>query len=109
MLLLEIVLQLDSVLASLSTMIVRKHDCSLPDTLLTFQVQCQRQNGSYPSQLFELNPFNSNPSSFDFVACSGDELDDIDAQIAKLAYKKFDLVTLTISGNDFGFGDIAVR
>ncbi|KAH9222202.1 SGNH hydrolase-type esterase domain-containing protein [Leptodontidium sp. 2 PMI_412] len=75
--------------------------------LVDDDIQCQRQNGSYPSQLFELNPFNGNPSSFDFVACSGDELDDIDAQIAKLAYKKFDLITLTISGNDFGFGDIA--
>ncbi|KAH7369710.1 SGNH hydrolase-type esterase domain-containing protein [Rhexocercosporidium sp. MPI-PUGE-AT-0058] len=70
-------------------------------------IKCQRQNGSYPSQLFELNPFNGNPSAFDFVACSGDELDDIDVQVAKLAHKRFDLITLTISGNDFGFGDIA--
>ncbi|KAH7382935.1 SGNH hydrolase-type esterase domain-containing protein [Cadophora sp. MPI-SDFR-AT-0126] len=70
-------------------------------------VQCQRQNGSYPFQLFELSPFNGHRPSFDFQACSGDELDDIDAQVAKLAQKKFDLITLTISGNDFGFGDIA--
>jgi len=27
----------------------------------------------------------------------------------KLAQKKFDLVTLTISGNDFGFDDVTVR
>lgn len=45
----------------------------------------------------------------DFVTCSGDELDDIDSQVAKLAGKKFDILTVTIGGNDFGFGDIAVR
>ncbi|KAL2072469.1 hypothetical protein VTL71DRAFT_11812 [Oculimacula yallundae] len=70
-------------------------------------VKCQRQNGSYPEQLFRLNPFNGTSSSFNFVACSGDKLKDIDAQVTKLAQKKFDLITLTISGNDFGFGSIA--
>ncbi|KAK0113831.1 hypothetical protein ONS95_014078 [Cadophora gregata] len=70
-------------------------------------VQCQRQNGSYPFQLLELDPFSGNRSTFNFQACSGDELDDIDSQVAKLAQNKYDFITLTISGNDFGFGDIA--
>ncbi|CZT08314.1 hypothetical protein WAI453_007309 [Rhynchosporium graminicola] len=72
-----------------------------------FEVKCQRQSGSYPAQLFNINPFFGDSSSFDFVACSGDKLEDIDAQVKKLAQKKFDLITLTISGNDFGFGNIA--
>jgi hypothetical protein len=35
-------------------------------------------------------------------------LADIDGQLKKLEGKKFDLITLTIGGNDFGFGDVAV-
>jgi hypothetical protein len=45
---------------------------------------------------------------FDFTACTGDVLDDIDGQIAKLIGRKFDVLTVTIGGNDFGFEEIAV-
>ncbi|KAK5998054.1 Lipase 1-like protein [Cladobotryum mycophilum] len=69
-------------------------------------VECLRQDGSYPSQLLELGPFDGEPT-FQFTACAGDELDDIDGQVAKLGHSKFDLLTLTIGGNDFGFSDIA--
>jgi hypothetical protein len=48
------------------------------------------------------------PSSFDFTACSGDVLDDIDGQVAKLAGRRVDLVTLAMGGNDFGFANITV-
>lgn len=70
-------------------------------------IVCARQNGSYPTQLLELNPFVDDHPSFEFTACSGDVLDDIDGQVAKLTGKKFDLITLTIGGNDFGFSDSA--
>jgi lysophospholipase L1-like esterase len=72
-------------------------------------LECIRQDGSYPSQLSKIIPFSKHNSSFEFTACSGDKLDDIDGQVANLTalHTKFDLITLTIGGNDFGFGDIA--
>jgi hypothetical protein len=44
----------------------------------------------------------------DFYSCSGDKLDAIDGQIQRINGKKVDLVTLSISGNDFFFGDVVV-
>jgi hypothetical protein len=78
--------------------------------MLTTAVECLRQDGSYPTQLLEVIPgLLGQDQPFDFTACSGDVLDDIDAQVAKLTGRKFDLLTLTIGGNDFGFANIAVR
>ena len=78
--------------------------------MLTPAVECIRQDGSYPTQLLQFLPFLlPKDQPFDFIACSGDVLDDIDGQIAKLTGRKFDVLTVTIGGNDFGFGDIAVR
>jgi lysophospholipase L1-like esterase len=72
-------------------------------------IECIRQDGSYPSQLLKIIPFTKHDSNFEFTACSGDKLDDIDGQVTKLTAlpTRFDLITLTIGGNDFGFGDIA--
>jgi hypothetical protein len=71
---------------------------------------CARMDGSYPWQLFNLQPFEEKLPSFpDFFACSGDVMDNIDGQVAKLGGKKVDVITLSISGNDFGFSNIVVR
>jgi|SRR5579862_3778182 len=69
---------------------------------------CARFDGSYPWQYFQF--LEQHFGTFtDFFACSGDVLDGIDAQVAKLNGKKVDVMTLSISGNDFGFGNIVVR
>ncbi len=62
--------------------------------------------GSYPAQLTAFLPqfFNR----FDFLACSGDVLDNITAQIGFLGGDKYDAVSLSISGNDFLFGPVVV-
>lgn len=71
---------------------------------------CGRMDGSYPWQLFNLKPFEEPLESFpDFYSCSGDIMDNIDGQVAKLNGKKVDAITLSISGNDFKFGDVVVR
>ena len=66
---------------------------------------CARMTGSYPVHLQKM--FYPEPS-LDFVSCSGDVLDDIDAQVASLLGKKIDLATLSISGNDFNFAKVVV-
>ena len=73
-------------------------------------VKCVRQDGSYPSQLNKVIPFGDRHHNFEFRSCAGDELDDIDGQVAKYSSlrTRYDLITLTIGGNDFAFGDIAV-
>jgi hypothetical protein len=78
--------------------------------MLILAAECIRQDGSYPTQLLQFLPFLlPKDQPFDFTACTGDVLDDIDGQIAKLTGRKFDVLTVTIGGNDFGFSDIAVR
>ena len=77
---------------------------------MTCLVSCLRQDGGYPTQLLKAFPsLQPHGQPFDNVACSGNVLADISGQMKKLAQKKFDLVTLTISGNDFGFDDVTVR
>lgn len=72
-------------------------------------VQCLRQDGGYPTQLLSVFPqLQPRGQTFDNVACSGNTLSDISGQLDKLNDRKFDLITLTISGNDFGFDDVAV-
>ncbi|KAF4631807.1 hypothetical protein G7Y89_g6314 [Cudoniella acicularis] len=69
---------------------------------------CGREDGSYPWLLFQFNPFKTgSPNEFpNFVACSGDKLAQISGQVGKLNGQKFDLITLSISGNDFSFTPI---
>ncbi|KAI9786580.1 MAG: hypothetical protein M1839_006129 [Geoglossum umbratile] len=69
--------------------------------------RCKRFDGSYPQKVFEIAPLRSpTAANFFFRSCSGDVLDNIDAQITAVGNRKVDFVTLSISGNDFGFGDV---
>jgi len=66
---------------------------------------CKRFDGSYPSQLKAM--LGQVPDDkFDFVACSGHELKNLTSQFDKLGDKRAELVTLSISGNDFSFGPV---
>lgn len=69
--------------------------------------RCARQDGSYPSRLADLM-LGGGVSVDKFVSCSGDKLGNIGGQISFLNGATFDVVTLSISGNDFGFADIVV-
>lgn len=67
--------------------------------------QCARFDKSYPVIARSLDIFKSVPDeAFRFVACSGDVLDDIDRQRAQLS--RAEVITLTIGGNDFDFGEV---
>jgi hypothetical protein len=67
--------------------------------------RCKRFDGSYPSQLKAM--LGQVPDEkFDFVACSGNQLQHLPAQFEKLGDKRAQLVTLSISGNDFYFGPV---
>jgi lysophospholipase L1-like esterase len=68
---------------------------------------CARMTESYPAQLANTF-FRGKVSHFDFYSCSGDVLDNIDGQVAKLLGNKVDVATLSISGNDFNFGNVVV-
>ncbi|TVY59620.1 Lipase [Lachnellula suecica] len=71
---------------------------------------CARMDGSYPWLLSKLNPFHIGQGYLpNFVSCSGNLLRDIDSQIEALDGKRFDVVTLSISGNDFKFGQAVVN
>lgn len=63
--------------------------------------KCKRFTGSYPSLV---KTGITSLISIDFVTCSGDKLQHLDAQHAQVKVKRADIVTLSISGNDFGFG-----
>jgi len=68
--------------------------------------RCRRSTGSYPAQLKGMLPTVDN---FRFVACNGDTLDKLTGQYVRLGQGVVgDVATLSISGNDFFFGD-AVR
>jgi len=70
---------------------------------------CARMDGSYPWLLSKLNPFHIGQGHLpNFVSCSGNLLEDINVQIERLEGKKFDIITLSISGNDFEFGEVVV-
>jgi hypothetical protein len=66
--------------------------------------RCKRFDGSYPAQAKALMTM---VTAFDFVACSGDVISGLDGQHQKLGDKRADVVTLSISGNDFKFGMIS--
>jgi len=65
--------------------------------------KCGRFDGSYPSQVKDLL---KSIRHFDFVACSGDFIADLEKQYQILGNKRAQLVTLSISGNDFHFEDV---
>jgi lysophospholipase L1-like esterase len=75
---------------------------------------CARTNGAYPFVLakslglLEKESQRNLTGWTDFYACSGDELHNLDAQIKQMKGKRVDLITLSISGNDFLFGDVVV-
>lgn len=70
---------------------------------------CARTGGSYPTQLAETLGWGK---MSEFYSCSGDILSDIDGQVERYQkqnpYSRVDFATLSISGNDFGFGDVVV-
>ncbi|KAI9785556.1 MAG: hypothetical protein M1839_009297 [Geoglossum umbratile] len=71
---------------------------------------CARMDGSYPWEIFKFNLFEPVLTEFrDFYSCSGAVMDDIGTQVQKLQGKKADLITLSISGNDFFFGEIVTE
>ncbi|KAK3367566.1 SGNH hydrolase-type esterase domain-containing protein [Podospora didyma] len=67
--------------------------------------RCARMDGSYPMQFLPMmKDLVADP--IDFFACSGDKLDNIDNQLNKLTGNTVDIVSLSISGNDFFFNDV---
>lgn len=75
---------------------------------------CARTTGAYPYQLAHKSPsvFEFGPGGWtDFFSCTGDKLQNIDelgGQIQATGGRRYDVATLSIVGNDFFFGDIAV-
>jgi hypothetical protein len=67
---------------------------------------CARMTGSYPSQVNNFIP--ERISTFDFLACSGDVLDNIDRQVGTLLGNQVNAASVSISGNDFGFANVVV-
>ncbi|KAF9886547.1 hypothetical protein FE257_011319 [Aspergillus nanangensis] len=67
---------------------------------------CARMDGSYPYQLWQLSPFEERFPWRDFYSCSGDVMDNIDGQVARLQGRRTDFATLSISGNDFSFAPV---
>ncbi|KAI9768301.1 MAG: hypothetical protein M1839_004136 [Geoglossum umbratile] len=69
--------------------------------------KCKRFDGGYPQKVFQSDAFTTpDPAKFYFKACSGDVLDGIDNQVNKINGNRVEVVTLSISGNDFGFGNV---
>jgi lysophospholipase L1-like esterase len=63
---------------------------------------CQRSSRSYPP----LWAVEHHPASFDFAACSGAKTADVLATQISALQRSTDLVTITIGGNDAGFGPV---
>jgi hypothetical protein len=67
--------------------------------------KCKRFAKSYPALARDTTIFQPViDATFRFVACSGNVLDDIDRQRTGLG--KAEVVSLSISGNDFGFASV---
>ncbi|MCO5318556.1 MAG: SGNH/GDSL hydrolase family protein [Microthrixaceae bacterium] len=81
--------------------------------------ECGRSPAAYPELLAEQlrsegrleaaseSTEQSGPA-FVFVACSGAEIPDVESQLDALGDQRFDLVTLTVGGNDVGFLDTLI-
>ncbi|TKA83605.1 hypothetical protein B0A55_00387 [Friedmanniomyces simplex] len=67
---------------------------------------CARMKDSYPNQIVEARSLKGNAPHFDFLACSGDVLDDIDGQVSKLLGNLVDVASVSISGNESNFGNV---
>ncbi|KAK5714924.1 hypothetical protein LTR15_010340 [Elasticomyces elasticus] len=70
---------------------------------------CARSDGSYPHQLAQFSFTHPATDLTDFYACTGNVLSNIAGQVSKLGTRKLDMATLSISGNDFGFGEVVTR
>ena len=64
---------------------------------------CSRYDGAYPVLL---NNILGAKSKFQFLACSGDKSTHVKDQVAKLADKSQDLVTISAGGNDALLSDV---
>jgi len=72
---------------------------------------CKRFDGSYPVQVADptLGIFNNGiPNGFNFVACTGAVLEDLNRQREILQGKRAQLITISISGNDFDFAEVVI-
>lgn len=67
--------------------------------------KCKRMTGSYPTQVKGLFP-RIDDKNFLFESCSGDKLENLDSQLSNLDGTHVQVVTLSISGNDFKFSDV---
>ncbi|CAG8956085.1 hypothetical protein HYFRA_00011869 [Hymenoscyphus fraxineus] len=70
--------------------------------------KCKRMTGSYPTQVKGLFP-RIDDKNFLFESCSGDKLENIDAQLSNLGGTRAQVVTLSISGNDFKFSTVVEK
>ena len=72
---------------------------------------CARMSDSYPYQLKKAypSPFESPIDPWrEFYSCSGAVLDNIDGQLAQVSGRQFDVIVLSIGGNDFLFSKVVV-
>ncbi|KAF2674576.1 SGNH hydrolase [Microthyrium microscopicum] len=73
---------------------------------------CGRQDGAYPWWLTTIVPRAFNDGHVvqlnDFVSCSGAVMKDIDGQLKSLT-DTFEVATLSITGNDYGFGEVVKK
>ena len=67
---------------------------------------CARMSKSYPE--ITKTFLSQRVTSYEFLACSGDVLNDIDGQVSTLLGHQPNAISLSISGNDFGFGKVVV-
>jgi lysophospholipase L1-like esterase len=70
--------------------------------------RCKRFDGSYPVQARALFP-HVDDAHFRFEACSGDVVASIDGQLERLSRNRAQVITLSISGNDFRFGNVVKK
>ncbi|CAG8982625.1 hypothetical protein HYALB_00008117 [Hymenoscyphus albidus] len=70
--------------------------------------KCKRMTGSYPTQVKGLFP-RIDDNNFLFESCSGDKLENIDAQLSNLGGTRAQVVTLSISGNDIKFSAVVEK
>jgi hypothetical protein len=71
--------------------------------------KCKRFDQSYPVVAMG-TPFMSQAhADFSFLACSGAKLPDLDSQFEKLGEKRANIVSLSISGNDFAFSNVVIK
>ncbi|RDL32681.1 uncharacterized protein BP5553_09137 [Venustampulla echinocandica] len=71
-------------------------------------VRCKRMSGSYPTQVKGKFP-RIDDKNFLFESCSGDKLGGIDSQLSNLGTSRAQVVTLSISGNDFKFSSVVEK